>query len=233
MAVLLGTMELCDDIEFIQYVIAQDSIGPNKVFVLNTDESDQTLETMYPDKCQCATLLCPPPVAVYKEIDGDRNGFVAEYLKYLSEPSVEEFIAVMLACMHQGRSLLISVTDYSEDSIWLNILRGYFEERFGIHIGTSENDLPFCNPAFGDRVIEFMYSYGVVDVFDFMMCESKQIPMDFSIDLINKLRSDLSPFAVNGQDPLELYGIIKTNQMMTGNPIIKPAISYVPGGGIC
>ena len=57
--------------------------GPNRILCMDMDETSDELEQLFPDKAMKATLLCPPPLAMYKEIDGDQEGFIRAYNEYL------------------------------------------------------------------------------------------------------------------------------------------------------
>ena len=74
------------------------------------DDGDDMLECMFPEHVQKATLLCPPPSALFKEIDGDMDGFISEYMSYLDyDNSVKEFYDKAL---YENSKTMDIVNDY-------------------------------------------------------------------------------------------------------------------------
>lgn len=198
-------------------------VATGTMLCMDMDESDNMLELWFPDHCQKATLLCPPPIAMYKEIDGDMEGFVEEYNRYLdSEESVQEFLASMLLFLHIGGNILLYTPSHLEDdAVWLNTLVLYFYTRFGITIGGPNSQAAY-DQSFDKIIPEFLYGHGVMDVFDFVS-SSVEMPMDPFIR--NKLAMELMPFSGPDQNPLDYYYFIKMKQS-EGYPACQPAIIF-------
>lgn len=220
---ILGTMYLADNVDFVRNTI----MNPNRFTIcMDTDETDNILEEQFPNNCQKSTILCVPPKVIYMEIDGDHEGFIREYNLYLESPDVTEFIAGMLAHMHRGynHDILIYIPDFSEDSVWVNVLMTNIFSRFGITIGTSAQNSFKYDPTYDNVVADTMYMYGYTDIYDYTASTTHDVP---PYALINKVRYDLAPYTEPGHDPIETFNQIKMYQNTLGVPIIGSAIQMI------
>lgn len=203
-------------------------IGPNRLLCMDMDETSDDLEKDFPDHCIKATLLCPPPIAMYKEIDGDQEGFIRAYNEYLEyDSSVQEFITSMLYFLHTGGNIILRIPAYLEDDpIWVHTLIIFFYSRFGITIGTSPQNPFNYDTNYDNVIITLLYQRKMVDVFDFINSNTNIFPNGFPAELYNQIVDDLMIFSGPNNDPMELYEFIKRNYLETGIPIIKPAIYF-------
>lgn len=201
------------------------SIATGCMICCDMDESDNMLELWFPEHCQKATLLCPPPSAMYKEIDGDLEGFIQCYNEYLDyDNSVQDFIASMLLFMHLGGNILLYTPSHIEDdAIWVNTLMMYFYTRFGITIGTGPDKPCLYDPKYDSVVATLMYDRGVMDVFDYINSITDPYP-DPKIQ--QRLTFDLLPFASPGENPLNLYYLMRDAINRNGIPVFIPAIRF-------
>lgn len=200
-------------------------LATGTIMCMDMDETDNMLELWFPEHCQKATLLCPPPLAMYKEIDGDLEGFIQAYNEYLDyDESVQDFIASMLLYLHIGGDILLYTPSHIEDdAIWVNTLVMYFFTRFGITIGTSATNQAAYDPRYDSVVAVFIYSKGLMDVFDFVNSYLNPYP-DPSI--VERLCMDLSRFCGPGDNPMELYDSMITSLTCYGTPLLRPAVVF-------
>ena len=198
-------------------------IATGTMLCLDMDETDNMLEVWFPNHAQKATLLCPPPIAMYKSIDGDSEGFIDEYIRYLKyEESVNDFIASILLFLHLGGNILLyTPSNLGEDTVWLNTLMMFFYTEFGITIGTPTSACSY-DPSYDSVIPNFMYLHGVMDLMDYIY-SSTDIPLDPIIQ--SKLRMELAPMTPIGEDPLEIYNIMKFHQA-EGLMAFKPAVTF-------
>ena len=201
--------------------------GPNRILCMDMDETSDELEQMFPDKAMKATLLCPPPLAMYKEIDGDQEGFIQAYNEYLEyDDSVQEFIATMLYFMHIGGNILLNIPSYLEDEpIWVHTLMMFFYTRYGISMGIMDQSYFAYDDKYDDIIITLLYQKKMIDVFDFINCNTNPYPT-FPPILYNQIVDDLMVFSGPDNDPMKLYTIMKEAYITTGIPITKPVIYF-------
>ena len=76
---LLGNLYLAEDINFVRTVLSDPM---SRTICMSMDEADDTLEREFPNLVQKSTILCAPPSAIYKEVDGDSEGFINDYLYF-------------------------------------------------------------------------------------------------------------------------------------------------------
>lgn len=203
---------------------------PNNMTMLCIDmsEEDDQIEQWFPNHSQKGTLLTPPPSALYKQIDGDQEGFIVEYNNYLdNDQSVRDFVASMLYYLHIGGNILLyTPTEMDADSIWLNTLRLWFYSRFGITIGTGLQD-SFAYDAKYDYIIanELYGRLGAMSVTDFIYSIGADIT---KVDPINmqKFYQEMEPFVMAGEDPFSILQFIQYNLLTGGSPAYKPAVLF-------
>lgn len=190
------------------------------------DDGDDMLECMFPEHVQKATLLCPPPSALFKEIDGDMDGFISEYMSYLDyDNSVKEFLSSLLLFIHLGGNAIIyTPSNVDDDAIWLNTLMAFFNTRFGITIGTSQTEPYYFDERYSSIVSSYMYENGSMNVFDFINSTTDTAPNNYIIS--EKLRTDLAPYVDSGHDPAMLFTEMKQHMIQNGVPILYPAIRF-------
>jgi hypothetical protein len=131
-----GTLFITDSKDLISAAV----FDPNKrqrCMVLDLDETSDELKSMFPNDAIKGTVLLPPPSAIFLQIDGDQEGFIFDYEMYLRSNDVVDYISTIIFMIYSGINTLIYIPSYSEDSVWVNVLLGFFEKEFGIHIGTS------------------------------------------------------------------------------------------------
>jgi len=201
------------------------NMATGTMICMDMDETDNKLEVEFPDHCQKATLLCPPPLAMYKEIDGDEEGFIQAYNEYLDyDSSVQDFIASMLMYLHMGGHIFMYSPSYIDDCpIWLNTLMLFFFTRYGITIGTSESNGSMYDQRYDGVIADLLYRKGFMNVFDYINSNTSNI---LDSDIEEKVCLDLEPFTPIGEHPLEMYRYMKDSLLKYGLPIIKPAVIF-------
>lgn len=202
------------------------SIATGTMLCIDLDETTDMLEMNFPDHCQKATLLCPPPLAMHKEIDGDMEGFIEAYNDYLDyDESVQEFIASILLYLHIGGNILMYIPSHIEDeTVWVNTLVLYFYTRYGITIGSGPDKPASYDPKYDGEVADMMYSRGYMEVLDYINSTPNMVvvyPM-----LRDKLCRDLLPYCAPGENPLDMYYYIKRCILQNGVPVYKPALVF-------
>lgn len=219
---LLGNLYLAEDINFVRTVLSDPM---SRTICMSMDEADDTLEREFPNLVQKSTILCPPPSAIYKEVDGDSEGFINDYLYYLGSPSVMDFFAAMLYYMHTGGNVLIYIPEYTEDSIWVNILCNFMSSNFGIIAGSSAEKSYYYNSEYDYNVLMILYDYGYMSIFEFIASYPYQVlepDMKF-VGVYDKVMTELKPFSTK-EGPSELFYRLRTNILNGSSPILKPAL---------
>jgi len=232
MSNIIGTMYLIDEphIDVLKSNLASTpppgkGVATGTMLCMDMDESDNMLELWFPDHTQKATILCPPPIAMYKEIDGDQEGFIEEYYRYLDyDDSVQDFLASMLLYLHIGGHILLYTPSHLEDdAIWLNTLVLFFYTRYGITIGTGASDPFRYDERYDVQIANFIYERGFMDVFDFINSSANPFP-PFTVQ--EKLYTDLLPLCQPGDSPLDMYQLMVNSLLQDGAPIYKAAITF-------
>lgn len=118
---------------------------------------------------ECSVLL-PPYEAVSAEIDGEMNAFEAIYGSYLtfSEACFGMFTTILVA-LNRGVNITMYVENGSELSHFNYLLR-YFENTFGIIIGTAQRKFSY-DRRFNWQTAAILYSYmdGFIDEGEFII----------------------------------------------------------------
>lgn len=195
------------------------------------DAGEFDLDKKFPYHVQKGTVLCPPPSAIYKQIDGDADGFVREYQSYLANDElVMDFESTLLIYLKNGgRILIYSPAPIDGGVVWLDILLSHIMNKYGIIVGTDK--IPFTyNPAYevpnarnlfannGINVLDFIYSVG---------CEPNNMGFYGIMDIYGKVLYELEQqFCYPGDDPQELLKFICVNSLCGYPPAYKPAIMF-------
>lgn len=201
------------------------NLAPNTALCMDMDETDNMLEVWFPEHCQKATILLPPPAAMYKEIDGDQEGFIKEYNEYLEyDSTVQDFICSMILYLHIGGNILLYTPSHLEDdTLWTNVLILFFFTRFGITIGSSiENSFAY-DPKYDGVIADLLYGKGYISIMEYLnISDPTMLP---STDACQKLAADLS-YIAPGEDPMAFYYDTKRRMIETNSPLLKPAIIF-------
>lgn len=229
---LIGTIYAVDE-SHIDMVKRELSINPppmgamatGSMICMDMDETNQELEQMFPNHVLKATLLCPPPSAMYKEIDGDQEGFIEEYYDYLDhDDSVQDFITTILLFLHVGGNILLYTPALlSDETVWMNTLLLFFFTRYGITIGTSGTSGYNYDQSYDGVVADMLFKHGYINVFDFINSNPYVLP---SIDVQNKMMQELMPFCGPDEQPMDIYMQMRNSLSQYGAPLIKPALIF-------
>ena len=196
----------------------------NTTLCLDMDETDNMIELWFPYHAQKATLLCPPPIAMYKEIDGDQEGFIQEYNKYLEpDQTVQEFIPSIILYLYRGGTVMIYSPSYiADETIWVNILMMYFYTRFGLKIGTSAQDGFYYDTRYDPSIAMYLYYHNMIPWQEFI-----------SICSINPFRSDAHIASKLSYDMQSVCGSINPEQyyleLMNGisnHKTLQPLVTF-------
>lgn len=196
---------------------------------IDMDDSDNSIEQQFPLHTQKGTLLCPPPSALYKEIDGDQEGFIMEYNMYLdTDPSVQDFVTSMILYLHVGGHILLyTPTPIDSDAIWLNTLQLWFYSRFGIAIGTGTTRFSY-DQRYDAQIATMLFIKSYIGVLDFIYSigpNNVQAQM-IGDELFRKVLFELEPYCYYGDNPMEILYFIQRNFSMGGSPAYKPAVVF-------
>lgn len=228
---IIGNIHLIDDahIDILQRELSTNPppggyLATGTLLCMDMDETDDRLEQWFPNHCQKATLLCPPPIAMYKEIDGDEEGFIQAYNDYLDyDPSVQDFVSSMLLFLHIGGNILLYTPSLiSDGAIWINTLSMWFFTRYGVTIGTPMSKADY-DPKYDGMIADMLYRKGLMNVFDYINSCVNPVP---PLDIEEKLCLDLELFCPIGEHPMELYYHMRNSLFNNGIPVIKPAVMF-------
>lgn len=182
---------------------------------------------------QDSTILCPPPSAVYMEIDGNTNGFIDCYREYLYSPEVRSFILMALFGMYRGMRLYLYLPEFTNESIWIGVLIGHLKDVYGIDVGLIGKKFAFDDQYSEDILCEW-YARNFIDVFEFISYFNPMGRFGYKVQpLGGKIIMDLIPFGFeNVQDPFKFIKSCKEDQaramQMTGTVgRLIPGISFV------
>lgn len=233
---IIGTMFLVDEAHMDVLQSNLSSMAPpgspvpagNTMLCIDMSDDDNRIEQWFPNHTQKGTLLTPPPSALYKQIDGDQEGFIVEYNNYLdNDQSVRDFVASMMYFLHVGGHILLySPTELDSGAIWLNTLQLWFYTRFGINIGTGAQS-PFTYDQNYDYIVanELYGRLGAMNVLDFVYSIAADIT---KVDPMNmqKFYQEMEPFVMAGEDPFSILQFIRINLLTGGSPAYKPAVMF-------
>ena len=200
---IIGTMFLVDEANMnvlrnnlMSFPPPGGGLATGTMLCIDMDDSDDSIEQQFPLHAQKGTLLCPPPSALYKEIDGDQEGFIMEYNMYLdNDPSVQDFIASMLLYLHiGGHILLYTPTPIDSDAIWLNTLQLFFYTRYGITIGTGINCPSSYDPSFDIKIANMLFAKSYMEVLDFIYSVGANSITMSTGDLLSKVLYEREPY---------------------------------------
>ena len=222
---ILGTLYTAEDPNFVRTVLSDPR---SNTICMSMDETDNTLESEFPNRVQVSTILCAPPSAIYKDIDGKHEEFIQDYNEYLDSPPVTEFIAAMLSFMHRGGNILLYIPEFTEDSVWVNVLILNLYTRFGVTAGMSEDRSFSYDPRYDTVIANLLYYYGYIDIFDYLNSNPDIVPGQ---EVWDKVCIDLAPYCLSGENGLNVYSRLKYN-IMSGNvnpnrPLMVPAMTYI------
>jgi hypothetical protein len=166
-----------------------------KIAVLSEEPILQNAPYAVPGSC-----LLPPTMAKIAEIDGDAEKFYELYTEYLLSEIPTEFIAVILAHLHMGGSMIF-LTDCGIDEPWVVQLCNHFMNYYGIIIG-SDGVLPGFNVRYEDTINNIIYVSGYISAQEYLMNKTVGFPMQQWI--YDKLLRDL-PLKDFTPNPYEVY----------------------------
>lgn len=233
---IIGTIYLVDEHHvnvlqnnLMRYAPPGGGLATGTMMCIDMDDADDSIEKAFPMHAQKGTLLCPPPSALYKEIDGDQEGFIMDYNMYLdTDASVQDFIASMLLYLHiGGHILLYSPTPIDSDAIWLNTLQLYFYSRYGITIGTGESSPFSYDPKYDSYIASLLFSKNYMEVLDYLYAVAGKTfdPMS-GMNLTEKALYELIPYCGPNENPMNLLTYIQSNILMGYPPAYKPAVMF-------
>lgn len=223
MIAMLGSLYLTDNKD----LICRSITDPTKIqrsMALSMDEQSSELENMFPGYVMKATILLPPPSAVFREIDGDYRGFVDEYIGWLNSEMVTDYISSVLLMVYQGINTMIYIPSFSEDSVWVNTLLEFFEKTYGLHIGTSaENGFRYDN-NFDINVLNTMYYHNCINELQYL----SGLPIYYNeipSQIWSKLAFDLMKYGGRDEDAMSVYNRIRRDSSIT-HSIVRPAVMF-------
>lgn len=219
--IIPGTLYLTDSKELVYQSITNPT-NVQRCMVIDLDEQSNELEEAFPRDAVIGTALLPPPSAVFREIDGDHDGFVEEYLLSLRSENVMDYISSVLLMVYSGINTLIYVPCFSEDSVWINILLTFFETDFGFHIGTSATNGFAYDSTKDINVLNTMFLYNCIDVLSYL----RDIPPYYNNHppfLVAKISRELSMYC-GDDNPSKAY--YEYMNILQKNPRAMPAVIF-------
>lgn len=223
MIAMPGSLYLTDNKDLICKSIT-DPMKIQKSMALSMDEQSSELENMFPGYVMKATILLPPPSAVFREIDGDYRGFIDEYVGWLNSEMVVDYISSILLMIYQGINTMIYIPSFSEDSVWVNTLLEYFEKTYGLHIGTSaENGFRYDN-AYDAGVLNTMYYRNCINELQYL-AGLPPYYNDIPPQIWSKLTFDLMKYGGRDEDIMSVYNRIRRDSN-ANHSVVVPAVVF-------
>lgn len=189
---LKGDISITDNSQFIMDIV--NSPPNSKVKVISLEEVP-SIDTGLPNVIGGAILL--PPIEAYMAAsNGDEALFDQFYVDHLNNPTVVEFISLLITALYRGTSLILF---YPEDDLNLKgkILDMFFK-RYGIligEIGVRQCDYDVsCTPIF----LESIFSTGTMDPFELLYLYPEEALL--TDRLIYKLILAIKPIGDNYQE---------------------------------
>jgi len=224
--ILPGTIYLTDDVDLISSALSQ----PRKYIIYDLDDQSNNMDIMFPKYSVKATVLNPPPSAVHKHCDGLQEEFIDEYQRYLISEDVCDIVALMIIGLNNGFDAFIYIPSFSEDSVWVNILLMYFETIYGIHVGTSAENVFSFNPEFQNVIASTLYFKLQIDILSYInLISDPSVPFSYAtffsqIDPMVKIQADLLCHSGIDENPYDTF--VRLFLACQKNPNITPAVTF-------
>lgn len=225
MVAIKGSLFITDDIIFLRNILMDPM---SRMLCLSLDEVDRSLEREF-NRVVPATILLPPPSAIYAEIDGDSERFINEYNAYLYSEKPTEFIVTILKLLHDGQNAIMYIPSFNEDSVWVNQLMLNFFVRWGITIGLSKEKGFAYDQRYDIPIMEELYRNNYVDPLQFIM-ETPPGYYPNDPNLAVKLQNDVFCYLQPGESTPWFVENYRETVHMNLNPYIRPAVSFEYGG---
>ena len=122
-----------------------------------------------------------------------------------------------------GTNIIIYCPEFNDtvddSSLYVRILYRFFENVYGIHIGTSDFDLFNSNPLIYPLHAANMYSMGLMDPYSFLLIFGD---LNISNDLYIKLIEDINPYGETYDDKCAYIKLIRKS--LSKNNKVKCAL---------
>lgn len=222
-----GTLFLADELNFVKAILS-DPYSTTLIFSL--DEVDHSLEKDYYRAIQ-ATVLLPPPSAIFAEIDGDSEKFVTEYREYLSSIVPTDFIVTILKLLHDGIDGILYIPSFNEESVWVNVLLSYLFETYGIKLGTSSTDGFLFDRRYKFKIAEDLFMRNYITALEYVAETYGNTYHTYIPEtLVDKVYYEIRQFIPPGM-PLEKYCDWYVESMIQSQTgfLPMPAVTFEQG----
>lgn len=225
-----GILYVLDNVDNIAGAMSADVYGRHVVLNLSEDISTTKVEDIFKGITQDATILCPPPGAVYMEIDGDTEGFKNYYNNYLCSDEVKRFILLTLYAVHTGVNVYMYIPEFTNESMWIGMLLNHLLYEYGISVGFVGKRFSF-DPKIADKVMCDLYLANFINPFElisFINTTDYLYPYP-----LEKMSNELKFYGCETNDVMKFVMECKANQQYAANrnintpPVLRPAIVFV------
>lgn len=132
-----------------------------------------------------AGMIIPDFKIMSLYIEGDMQGYIDAYKRYLNTPEANELFATLIGSLFYGNNVVIYFPPEVEDLGYPEILLRHLAEKFGIMAETKSSQFMY-DQNFHQSNLRLMYLYNVIDVVNYIM------ETEFLDDMvINKIKSEL------------------------------------------
>jgi hypothetical protein len=225
-----GILYVVDNIDNIAGAISANPYGRHAVLNLSEDISSTQIGEVFKDITQDATILCPPPIATYMEIDGNTEGFKQCYAEYLFNDEVKRFLLLVLYAVHNGVNVYMYIPEFTNESIWIGLLLNHLKVEYGIDVGLVGKKFMY-DIRLADKVLMELYLGNFINPFEYI---SYLGGFDYMYpEVVARLSMDLARFGCGTNDVISFITDCKAQQNyvyakygVAGPAILRPVIVF-------
>ena len=181
-----------------------------------------SIDPAYKERFVVATAFTPDYQTLSLQVDGNEQGFVQMYTASLNSRAAMEMMAVILACLYRGTSIMFYLPIEATGLNFVQYLLHFIEYNYGIQTQTKSTQFGY-NPTFNSKIIELLYLNNLVSAQEFLISTEKIDELS-----LRKLVDELHPMV---KDPRNLDEIIKwfsnyKDQLISSNKPLINGIQY-------
>lgn len=206
-----GTMYITNDPQIVL------NSAQNYSIICISGESDTYQDLIKATNASVATILLPSYDAVMMELDGNIDGFVNAYFMHLSSNEPSMFINLILRALYNGTNILLYLTKEESKLNYINVFAKYFNDVFGITIGTESSPYIF-NPLYLPIVYDTLYLNDLMTVSEYLGGFPNNLITN--PNTASKAAMELSLFIPYGGDVLSSVNSYKMALIGNESPII-------------
>lgn len=192
------------------------------IYILNDDIDQEIMAIDKMASCVKASILLPPPEALYKQIDGDTKSSLAIYQEYLTSQQVSEYLDTMVYAVFRGINALLYLEDtgdpfnfgFTTETYWINLLMGEFVKQYGLIVGLI-NHKGIITSAFVEEhgsdiaIHHMLYIRNYISPIDYIYHVPNAAFYNNFI-IMNKLKYDFKPYIDIGENILDYINLLRS-----------------------